>query len=132
MVQVLDVDALELEQARQQDIADHERWLDEPIPRELTIRVIPAFHISRPVPDGLDREQAIAWALEQARQQPKFKMCLRLSRRERVWIEEGGQSYKVEQVQTSGINLPSMNINGRPFRFVEKPAAHQSDSGNKE
>lgn len=122
---VLDLDPSELEVTHQQDIAAYERWLDEPIQMELTVRMMPAVYVTQKVPEDLDRPQAIAWALEHARQQPRFKSCLRLSRQERVWISEGGSSYSVETIGHGDADQPYMRLK-RPFRFIKQPKPESS------
>jgi hypothetical protein len=107
-----------MEEAHQQDVDEYEKWLDEPIPRELVVRVFAAFYLTHKVPDGLSREEAIEWALGEARKEKTVKMCLRLSRRERVWINEGGESHQIETTEGStNAAAPYMTINGKRFQI---------------
>ena len=119
LTQVLGLDQNRIRELLAEETRQHEAWLDEPIPMELTVRYMPAFYVKRPVPVGLDRDAAIQWALAQARNEGCFKMCLRLSRRERIWISEGGASYQSEKIERGTERLPSMRLGERQFCLSE-------------
>lgn len=95
---VLQLDPQLVDAARQRDREDYHRWLDEPVPMTMAVRLIPGFYIGEDVPGGLSEEEARAWALERFFGRWKrtgnitpWKLCLNVSRRKSIYIggEEG-------------------------------------------
>lgn len=92
LVRVMELEPKEVEKAVEQDRREYEEWLDEPIPMKLVVRAIPGFYASAEVPENLSPEEAEKWACQYARKKKKM-VCLVLSRRESVWIDEQGEIY---------------------------------------
>jgi len=115
LVRVMALDPKEVKKAVEQDRRDYEKWLDEPIPMTLVVRLMPAVYADVKVPENLSPEEAERWACHYARKE-KRRVCLVLSRRESVWIDEQGE------ISSRGRGRPFMSIRGRPFSFrIEQP-----------
>jgi hypothetical protein len=121
LIGVLGLNQSRIQELLAEEDRQYQQWLDESVPMELVVRMIPAFYMTRRVPADLNREAAIKWALEQARSDGRRAMCLRLSRRERVWIRPGGESHRIEQVEHGTEAVPYMQIGKDRIRVrIEK------------
>ncbi len=96
------------------DRAEQERafqyWVNTPIEPEMIVRCLPGFYLSRPLPfetrrSSIDME-------EFARDFAKVRgcmVCLKLSRRESVWIDSSGRIYsRSEATPDDPVNSPAM------------------------
>jgi hypothetical protein len=108
LIKVMKLNRKQVERTVEYDRSDYEKWLDEPIPMTLVVRIIPGVYASPKVPENLSPEEAEKWACQYARKE-KRKACLVLSRRESVWINEQGEIYS----RTAG--RPFMMVGGRRF-----------------
>ena len=81
----------------QESLAAFEKWVNEPVPMELIVRVIPGVYGDVPIPDHMTPEEAESWACETAREYKK-KVCLR----------EKGEGKR--ERQTAAIRFPSRHI----------------------
>jgi hypothetical protein len=88
----LSLDQQEILTAEKADDATYQAWLDEPIPMELAIRWIPGVYSSVALSEGVagDPVKAEEFARKVARDK-KRKVCLVLSRRKKLWVDEHGQ-----------------------------------------
>ena len=111
---VLALDAGRLAELRAVEERQYQAWMDEPVPMVLTVRIMACVYQTRRVPEGLDRYAALVWAVGQARAEGRA-MCLRVSRRERIWIERGGTSYSADLVRRGTEHLPAMMMGGQAF-----------------
>jgi transcriptional regulator with XRE-family HTH domain len=119
----LGIDWATVEQLADQDRQEHiqawNKWADEPVPMELVIRLMPAIYSPRPLPAEITTpEAAEVFACDLARQLHK-KICLVVSRRKSVWINEDGiVENRTEASPFRGPNMPWMQIKGgRRFLF---------------
>lgn len=69
-----------------------EEWAAEPVPIEMSIRMIPGFWMQKVPPDGLDHAEILAWATGQMTSQVR---CIRWSRRHATYLRPDGTSYEV-------------------------------------
>jgi len=119
VIPVLGITAAELDEARRQDEAGWKCYLDEPIPMTLTMRVMPAVYSRLPMPQGLTRDKAIAYALTvfherlAHRRTGTWHLALRVSRREIVEIHDGGE-VRINRNDDQGVLPPQMFLSGRP------------------
>ena len=112
---VLDIDEAEVASAVQLDREAYERWLDEPVPMQLIIKWIPCVYgkVELP-PEALeDPVRAEAFACQTARKWER-KVCLVISRREQVRVNERGQVTGRSGEDTS---VPYMQVGGKRFLF---------------
>ena len=91
-----------VEQKRRREEGQHERWLDEPIPVHLVIRVMPAVYVRQLVPANRQSEpEALRYAQVVARRLGLL-VFLVLSRRVTFRIEpEGGMPERVGEGATT-------------------------------
>ena len=114
----LELDPLEIEEAIQKDKARFEAWLDEPVPRELIVRWMPAVYSRREIPADVESDEAaIAFAGSVAREHRR-KVCLVLSRRWTHWFSENGEGFAKETTFTSPRNRPYMQVEGDRHKFL--------------
>jgi hypothetical protein len=101
------------EQDRQEHIEAWNKWADEPVPMKLVIRLMAAIYSNCPFPSEITTpEAAEAFACDQARQR-RMQICLVLSRRKSVWINEDGTVRKrTEATLFDGPNEPWMQLKG--------------------
>ncbi len=115
LIRVMELDPKEVKKAVEQDRRDYEKWLDEPIPMTLVVRIMPAVYADVKVPENLSPEEAEEWACQYARKEKRM-VCLVLSRRESVWIDEQGE------ISSRAAGRPFMSIGGKRFSFrIEQP-----------
>lgn len=110
LIQVMKLDPIEVEKAVTQDLRDYERWLDEPVPMTLVVRMMAGFYVDVKVPETLSPEEAEEWAREYARR-ANLRVCLVKSRRESVYIDKNAE------VEFIIPERPCMMMKGRPFGF---------------
>lgn len=121
LVRVFDVDravvqAL-LDRDRGEDLQEWEQWANEPVPMRLVIRYIPAVYGERRLPPEITTpEQAIAYGQEVARTM-RLRVCVELSRRVSVYIDETGAASEVEATPERDPR-PFMQVGKERFRFV--------------
>jgi len=76
---------------RDEDRRKFEKWVSEPIKMYYVIRIIPAIYMSYDLPSNIKSEnEAINFVAEIAKNKHK-KCCLVLSRKEKIYIDEGGE-----------------------------------------
>lgn len=110
LIQVMKLDPIEVEKAVTQDLRDYERWLDEPVPMTLVVRMMAGFYVDVKVPETLSPEEAEEWAREYARR-ANLRVCLVKSRRESVYIDKNAE------VEFIIPERPHMMMKRRPFGF---------------
>ena len=112
---VLSFDEADLARAVQRDREDYERWLDEPV--EMVLIVSYGRHsflkIAHQLPDDVvnDPAKAEEFACQVAREKRR-KVCLIVSRRESVWINDRGQATVRSGPETTP---PAMSVGGKRF-----------------
>jgi len=120
------IDALGLDPAHIHDLTEIDRreeadaweqWVNTPSPMEMIVRIIPGIYVSEGLPGNLTTpvaavEFASAYAANNNR-----KACLRLSRKESVWIDEIG-AVRHEMTKPYAPNEPYMMIRGGKCRFT--------------
>lgn len=116
--QVLPLGPVQVKEARQRDWQAYQERLDEPVPMQLIIRWMPAVYSSVELPPKAagDPAEAEEFARQVALERKK-KVCLVVSRRLKVWIDENGKSSKTGP----GTPIPAMRLGGRRFLLRTKP-----------
>ena len=110
LVQVMKLDPKKVENAVARDQRDYEKWLDEPIPMTLVVRLMSCVYIDVDVPENLSPEEAAAFASEYARK-ANLRVCLVKSRRESVYFSSNGE------VEFTIRERPHTMMGGRRFGF---------------
>jgi hypothetical protein len=111
------VEAL-IEQDRQEHLRAWEAWVSEPVPMRLIVKYLPAVYGTVPLPQEIRTpEQAEAFACGYAKQHGQ-KVCLALSRRHSVWIDEDGQVYARTEATPDDPNVPFMRLKGNKTTFL--------------
>jgi transcriptional regulator with XRE-family HTH domain len=81
-----------IERDREDYIEQWNRWADEPVPMHAAVRYVPGFFAGIDLPGGVTTpEQALAWAVETAKQKQK-KVVLVVSRRVSWTVHEDGRA----------------------------------------
>ena len=114
LIQVMKLEPKKVEKAVEQDERDYEKWLDEPIPMTLVVRLMPAVYADVKVPENLSPEEAEKWAGEYARK-ANLRVCLVKSRKESVYFSTNGQAEFIIPER------PHMMMGGRRFGFALSP-----------
>lgn len=110
LIQVMKLNPKQVQKAVERDRRDYEKWLDEPIPITLVVRMTAGFYVDVEVPENLSPEEAEEWAREYARK-ANLRVCLVKSRRESIYFDKNGD------VEFIIPERPYMMIKGRPFGF---------------
>ena len=110
LVRVMELDPKEVEKAVERDQKDYEKWLDEPIPMTLVVRLMPAVYADVKVPENVSPEEAEKWAGEYARK-ANLRVCLVKSRKESVYFSANRQAEFIIPER------PHMMMGGRRFGF---------------
>lgn len=124
LVRVFEVDPCLVQELRERDHAEYlrgwEQWVDEPVPMRLVIRYMPAVYGELPLPsDVTTPEQAIAYGQGVARTMG-LRLCIELSRRVAVYIDETGVANQVEATPESDPR-PFMQVGRDRFRLRLEP-----------
>ena len=91
-----------------------EAWASEPVAPEMRYRVMPAIWCRAPVPDGLSREEAAAFASARA-VDSGWAHVLIWSRREEVWCYPDGR-VGVMMMKVGEVAGPILRLRGRGNR----------------
>jgi len=105
LIHGLNIPLEEVQDAVEKDLADWNKWADEPIPMQMIVRLIGPFCMIHHIPDEINtREESITYAQNYAKTE-NLRVCLVLSRRESAWISADGHS-SISKTQPGGINVP--------------------------
>ncbi len=111
LIHALNIPLEEVQDAVEKDLADWNKWADEPIPMQMIVRLIGPFCMIHHIPEKIStREEAIAYAQNYAKTK-HLRVCLVLSRRESAWISADGHTF-ISQAQPGGINVPYGSFGG--------------------
>jgi hypothetical protein len=114
-----------IDRDQQEYIAAWEKWADEPVPMHAAVRYIPGFFAGIDMPgDVRTPEQALAWAVETARQKQK-KVILVVSRRVSYTVHEDGRADGPFEATPDEKAQPWMALGKTPFL----PAFGGSENG---
>jgi hypothetical protein len=108
----------EVRQALNRDWEAYQAWLDEPVPMQVILRLMPAIYAPVPLPPEAanDPAKAEAFACEVARTR-KMSVCLAVSRRLSVWISEHGEVSSRTEARDGMPNAPYTQIGAKRFWF---------------
>lgn len=116
LINALCIPLEEVHDAVQKDLADWNKWADEPVPVQMIVRLIGPFCMIHEIPDEINtREDAINYAQDYAKKE-HLRVCLVLSRRESAWISADGHTF-ISQTQPGGINVPYGSFGSTKFLF---------------
>lgn len=110
LIKLMKLNLKQVERAVERDRKDFEKWLDEPIPMTLVVRMMPAVYVDVKAPENLSPEEAEEWAREYARK-ANLRVCLVKSRRESIYFDKNGE------VEFTIRERPHMMMGGRRFGF---------------
>ena len=110
LIQVMKLKPKQVEEAFERDRRDYERWLEEPIPLTLVVRLMSCVYVDVNVPENLSPEEAEGWAREYARK-ANLRVCLVKSRKTSVYFSANGQAEFIIPER------PLMKMKGRRFGF---------------
>lgn len=114
VIQALEIDHEEVQEAIQNDYAIWEQWADEPVPMQMLIRITGVIILIHDMPPEItSRETAIKYAQNYAKENG-LRVCLVLSRRESVWIAADGRSF-ISQTTPGRPNVPYASVGGKKF-----------------
>jgi hypothetical protein len=99
------------------DKAEWEQWADEPIEPYLVVRLMAALYSPKNIPAELhsDRESLERFASDFARGNRRFRVCLVLCRRIRVWFARDGSKEGETEDTFEQSFQPYMKLAGRKF-----------------
>ena len=117
LIKVLKIDPEEVRDAVRKDYEDWEKWVSEPVPMELILKIIPAVYKLIKIPDYInDTDEAIEFASSVAKEWGR-QACLSINRKESIWFEEDGTT-KFRSIAQPGIpNIPYSTVGGKSFHF---------------
>jgi hypothetical protein len=114
---ILDRTTLErlAEQDRKDRLREWERWVSEPVPMQMVVRLMAAIYVRMGLPAEVTTpEQAEAWACGFAHRH-RCRVCLVVSRRLSVWIDGQGEIEARREAIPGEPNMPLMQVCGRRF-----------------
>lgn len=115
--EALELDPVKIQEAIEKDQRDWESWLDEPVPMEIVVRYMPAVYSRKSLPAEIETpEEAEDYARKYARTKG-LRVCLILSRRETLWIDEEGGITLRTTARPGLPNHPYTSVGGRRFVF---------------
>ncbi len=107
-----------MDEDHQELLREWEEWVSEPVPMHLVVRYMPAVYGRVPLPEEIETgEQAEEFACRYAEQHGR-KVCLALSRRHSVWVDESGTVYARTEATPDDPKVPFMRLNGSRRMFV--------------
>ncbi len=122
VIQALEIDHQEVQDAIQKDYAIWEQWANEPVPMQMLLRysgvIIVIHHMP---PEVTSRESAIKYAQNYAKENA-LRVVLVLSRRESVWIAADG-NMNISQTKPGVPNIPFASVGGKKFLFNSSQGA---------
>ena len=106
-----------IDRDREDYLRDWERWVNTPVPMEMVVRYMPAVYGRKPLPEDINTaEQAESYACTYAKAQ-RLKVCLVLSRRHSVWINEQGEITNRTEATPERENVPYMTLKDGKRKF---------------
>ena len=118
-----------IEQGRQDHLRAWEAWVSQIVPIQLVVRYVAAIYGSVKKPGQITTpEQAEAFACEYARQH-RLRVCLILSRRQSVWIDEQGLVYARTEATPDKPNMPWMQLRSDKRKFLFQSSHDQFING---
>jgi len=111
VMSALNIEPEAVRAACDEDMADYQHFLDEPIPPRLVVRIAGVF-AETALPGGATTGEVIALAVAKSREMPTQTVYLTLSRREQVVVKNGEPTRVFER---DGIAPPSTRVGGRAF-----------------
>ena len=103
---MLQLAAEDVDRVRELDWQDYQAWLDKPIEMQLVLRWMACAYTT----------VAEAYACEVARER-KRKVCLVVSRRLSIWVNEEGCVYSRSTPSRGRPNQPYMQVKNKQFLF---------------
>ena len=118
-----------IEQDRQEHLQAWDAWVSQIVPIQLVVRYMAAVYGSVKTPGDITTpEQAEAFACDYARKH-RVRVCIILSRRQSVWIDEGGLVYARTEATPEKPNMPWMQIRSDKRRFLFEASHDQFVNG---
>ena len=116
VIQSLEIDHQEVQEAIQKDYMIWENWANEPVQMQMLIRITGVIILIHDMPPEItSREAAIEYAQKYAKENG-LRVCLVLSRRESAWIAADGHMHISET--TPGVpNIPYASVGGKKFLY---------------
>ena len=97
------------------DFEDFQSWLNESVPMRMVIRLMAAVYSPHSLPASITTaEEAEAYARQFAKER-RFKVCLILSRRVSIWIDNDGSIIARTEAEPGLPNAPFMQIGSKKF-----------------
>ena len=116
LINALCIPLEEVQDAVEKDLADWNRWADDPIQMQMIVRLIGPFCMIHHIPEEIiTREESITYAQNYAKTK-LLRVCLVLSRRESAWISADGH-ISISHSQPGGINVPYGSFGTTKFIF---------------
>ena len=117
LIRVLEINPQEVRDAVRKDYEDWEKWVSEPVPMELILKIIPAVYKLIKIPDYInDTDEAIEFASSVAKEWGR-QACLSINRKESIWFKEDGTTKFRSTTQPGIPNIPYSTIGGKSFYF---------------
>ena len=110
LIQIMKLNPKQVEKAVEQDQRDYEKWLDEPIPITLVVRLVSCVYVDVDVPENLSPEEAEEFARQYARR-THLRVTLVKSRKQSIYFDKNGE------VEFTHHERPYMMMGGRRFGF---------------
>ena len=117
LIRILEINPQEVRDAVRKDHEDWETWVNEPVPMQLILKLIPGIYKLVKIPDDVSNEdEALEFASGIAKEWKK-EVYLALNRKESIWLQEDG-TINFRSTAEPGIpNIPYSSVGGKEFYF---------------
>ncbi len=117
-LKALNLDPIEIENAVQKDKENFETWLNEPVPKEMIVRLIAAVYIKHKIPSHIKTDDDVLEYAKKYAVKNHFKVCLFLNRKVTYWINKDGNGFKTTTSFENPLNKPYMEVQGNENKFL--------------
>ena len=115
IVEILGISDETVRQLLKADYEDFQSYLNEPVPMRMVVRLMCAVYSPHSLPASITTaEEAEAYARQFAKER-RFKVCLILSRRVSIWIDNDGSIIARTEAEPGLPNAPFMQIGSKKF-----------------
>ena len=115
IVEILGISDETVKQMLHRDFEMWQAWLNEPVAMRMVIRLMAAVYSPHTIPPSITTaDEAEAYARQIAKER-RLKVCLVLSRRVSVWIDNDGSIVARTEAEAGLPNMPFMQIGSKKF-----------------
>ncbi len=118
LVNALDIQPDQIEEAVERDLEEWRKWIEQPVAPELILKPIPGVYLTEPIPESLQTEEEFIAYARKVTKEIGVEACLALSRKESLWFGRDGELRFKSNARPGVPNIPYMTVGGsRRFLF---------------